>query len=161
MSFAFSLCPYRPAYCTPAVLEKAGLTLSDISVFEYHEAFAVSQWLLFVILDATVAPIIMSMQLIRSPFLFQQLPGDCDKYWSTWNVELWRILLSPFAVLYASSGWRHWALHSYQVTPLARLCLCSNGIFRGSLWPLLGVSSSCCCESQCLSTTRIIVWSSG
>ncbi|XP_065185117.1 trifunctional enzyme subunit beta, mitochondrial-like [Sycon ciliatum] len=29
-----------PAYCTPRVLEKAGLKLSDISVFEYHEAFA-------------------------------------------------------------------------------------------------------------------------
>ncbi|XP_014789695.1 trifunctional enzyme subunit beta, mitochondrial [Octopus bimaculoides] len=29
-----------PAYATPKVLEKAGLQLSDISVFEYHEAFA-------------------------------------------------------------------------------------------------------------------------
>merc|ERR1712020_128071 len=29
-----------PAYATPKVLEKAGLKLSDISVFEYHEAFA-------------------------------------------------------------------------------------------------------------------------
>lgn len=31
-----------PAYATPKVLEKAGLKLSDIDVFEYHEAFAVS-----------------------------------------------------------------------------------------------------------------------
>ncbi|KNC48633.1 3-ketoacyl-CoA thiolase [Thecamonas trahens ATCC 50062] len=29
-----------PAYVTPKVLAKAGLTLDDISVFEYHEAFA-------------------------------------------------------------------------------------------------------------------------
>ncbi|XP_046571749.1 trifunctional enzyme subunit beta, mitochondrial-like [Haliotis rubra] len=29
-----------PAYATPRIVEKAGLTLSDISVFEYHEAFA-------------------------------------------------------------------------------------------------------------------------
>lgn len=32
----------RPTYATPKVLEQAGLTMSDISVFEYHEAFAVS-----------------------------------------------------------------------------------------------------------------------
>lgn len=29
-----------PAYATPKVLDKAGLKLSDIDVFEYHEAFA-------------------------------------------------------------------------------------------------------------------------
>jgi acetyl-CoA acyltransferase len=29
-----------PAYATPKVLEMAGLTLSDIDVFEFHEAFA-------------------------------------------------------------------------------------------------------------------------
>lgn len=29
-----------PAYATPTVLAKAGLQLSDVSVFEYHEAFA-------------------------------------------------------------------------------------------------------------------------
>ncbi|KAK3781040.1 hypothetical protein RRG08_046344 [Elysia crispata] len=29
-----------PAYATPRVLKKAGLTLDDIDVFEYHEAFA-------------------------------------------------------------------------------------------------------------------------
>ncbi|KAL8581461.1 hypothetical protein ACOMHN_004346 [Nucella lapillus] len=29
-----------PAYATPRILDKAGLNLSDISVFEYHEAFA-------------------------------------------------------------------------------------------------------------------------
>ncbi|XP_056019993.1 trifunctional enzyme subunit beta, mitochondrial-like [Ostrea edulis] len=29
-----------PAYATPRVLEKAGLAMSDISVFEFHEAFA-------------------------------------------------------------------------------------------------------------------------
>lgn len=33
---------FRPAYATPQILEKSGLALSDISVFEYHEAFAVS-----------------------------------------------------------------------------------------------------------------------
>ena len=29
-----------PAYATPRVLEKAGLQMSDIDVWEYHEAFA-------------------------------------------------------------------------------------------------------------------------
>lgn len=32
----------RPTYSTPKVLERAGLTLNDIDVFEFHEAFAVS-----------------------------------------------------------------------------------------------------------------------
>ena len=31
----------RPAYATPKLLDKTGLKLSDIDVFEYHEAFAV------------------------------------------------------------------------------------------------------------------------
>lgn len=31
-----------PAYATPQILEKAGLTLNDIDVWEVHEAFAVS-----------------------------------------------------------------------------------------------------------------------
>jgi len=31
-----------PAYVTPMILEKAKLKISDIDVFEYHEAFAVS-----------------------------------------------------------------------------------------------------------------------
>uniref|UniRef100_A0A8C1AKH7 Trifunctional enzyme subunit beta, mitochondrial n=1 Tax=Cyprinus carpio carpio TaxID=630221 RepID=A0A8C1AKH7_CYPCA len=30
----------RPTYATPKVLEKSGLTLNDIDVFEFHEAFA-------------------------------------------------------------------------------------------------------------------------
>jgi acetyl-CoA acyltransferase len=29
-----------PAYATPQILKRAGLTLADIDVFEYHEAFA-------------------------------------------------------------------------------------------------------------------------
>ena len=32
---------FRPAYATPKVLQRAKLSLSDIDVFEYHEAFAV------------------------------------------------------------------------------------------------------------------------
>lgn len=32
----------RPTYSTPKVLERSGLTLNDIDVFEFHEAFAVS-----------------------------------------------------------------------------------------------------------------------
>ena len=32
-----------PAYVTPKILEKAKLKLSDIDVFKYHEAFAVSR----------------------------------------------------------------------------------------------------------------------
>ena len=31
-----------PAYATPKLLDKAGLKMEDIDVFEYHEAFAVS-----------------------------------------------------------------------------------------------------------------------
>lgn len=40
----------RPAYATPKLLDNVGLTLSDIDVFEYHEAFAVS-WLTNVIIE--------------------------------------------------------------------------------------------------------------
>ena len=35
-------CQSRPAYATPKLLDKVGLSFSDIDVFEYHEAFAVS-----------------------------------------------------------------------------------------------------------------------
>ena len=31
-----------PAYATPKLLDRLGLQLSDIDIFEYHEAFAVS-----------------------------------------------------------------------------------------------------------------------
>lgn len=34
----------RPTYGTPKVLERAGLTMNDIDVFEFHEAFAVSNY---------------------------------------------------------------------------------------------------------------------
>uniref|UniRef100_A0A8C6TI40 Trifunctional enzyme subunit beta, mitochondrial n=1 Tax=Neogobius melanostomus TaxID=47308 RepID=A0A8C6TI40_9GOBI len=37
LSFVFVL---RPTYATPKVLERAGLTMDDIDVFEFHEAFA-------------------------------------------------------------------------------------------------------------------------
>ena len=33
---------FRPTYAVPDVLNKAGLKLSDVDVFEIHEAFAVS-----------------------------------------------------------------------------------------------------------------------
>lgn len=33
---------FRPTYGTPKALERAGLSMSDIDVFEFHEAFAVS-----------------------------------------------------------------------------------------------------------------------
>jgi len=33
----------RPAYAVPRILAKAGLTVADIDVIEFHEAFAVSQ----------------------------------------------------------------------------------------------------------------------
>jgi acetyl-CoA acetyltransferase len=39
-SFCFHIC--SPTYAVPKVLEKAGLQLSDIDVWEVHEAFAVS-----------------------------------------------------------------------------------------------------------------------
>lgn len=31
-----------PAYATPKVLDRAGLSMNDIDVWEFHEAFAVS-----------------------------------------------------------------------------------------------------------------------
>ena len=33
---------FSPAYATPKLLDRLGMQLSDIDVFEYHEAFAVS-----------------------------------------------------------------------------------------------------------------------
>lgn len=50
---------FRPAYATPKVLERAGLKMSDISVFEFHEAFAVSEH------NASL--------LLWNPFLFHSL----------------------------------------------------------------------------------------
>jgi len=38
---------YRPAYAVPRILTKTGLTLADIDVVEFHEAFAVSHRLVF------------------------------------------------------------------------------------------------------------------
>lgn len=38
---------FRPTYGTPKALERAGLTLNDIDVFEFHEAFAVSPYTRF------------------------------------------------------------------------------------------------------------------
>jgi len=32
----------RPAYAVPRIMAKTGLTLADIDVIEFHEAFAVS-----------------------------------------------------------------------------------------------------------------------
>lgn len=40
-NWLLALYDFRPAYATPKVLERAGLAMSDISVFEFHEAFAV------------------------------------------------------------------------------------------------------------------------
>jgi len=37
----------RPAYAVPRILAKSGLTLDDIDVIEFHEAFAVSRIVLF------------------------------------------------------------------------------------------------------------------
>lgn len=33
---------FSPAYATPKILSKSGLSLKDIDVWEFHEAFAVS-----------------------------------------------------------------------------------------------------------------------
>ncbi len=41
----------RPAYGTPKILDKNGLTLKDIDVFEYHEAFAVCYHIVLWILE--------------------------------------------------------------------------------------------------------------
>lgn len=40
---------FRPTYSTAALLDKTGLTLKDIDVFEIHEAFAVSYQRVFFI----------------------------------------------------------------------------------------------------------------
>ena len=42
----YTLNVYRPAYATPKLLDKVGMKFSDIDVFEYHEAFAVSDYVL-------------------------------------------------------------------------------------------------------------------
>lgn len=42
MNFSTLFDSFRPTYSTPKVLERAGLSMSDIDVFEFHEAFAVS-----------------------------------------------------------------------------------------------------------------------
>ena len=49
MFFIGMFSDFRPAYATPKVLERAGLTKDDIDVFEFHEAFAVSDpwWFIY------------------------------------------------------------------------------------------------------------------
>ena len=42
LSLSLSLSLSSPAYATPKLLDKVGMGISDIDVFEYHEAFAVS-----------------------------------------------------------------------------------------------------------------------
>jgi len=37
----------RPAYAVPRILSKSGLTMADIDVIEFHEAFAVSHNVIF------------------------------------------------------------------------------------------------------------------
>lgn len=42
-----------PAYATPKLLDKVGMTLKDIDVYEVHEAFAVSVYCL----PLTIVPV--------------------------------------------------------------------------------------------------------
>lgn len=42
LALSFHIFNCRPAYATPKILDKNNLTLKDIDVFEFHEAFAVS-----------------------------------------------------------------------------------------------------------------------
>ena len=41
LAISDSVCLRRPARAMPKVLDQAGLTLKDVDVFEFHEAFAV------------------------------------------------------------------------------------------------------------------------
>ncbi|BFY99871.1 hypothetical protein BsWGS_02911 [Bradybaena similaris] len=54
-----------PAYGTPRILKKAGLTLGDIDVFEYHEAFA--------------GQILANMKALDSDFFAQKYMGLSSK----------------------------------------------------------------------------------
>lgn len=68
--FHFTLSSFqRPAYATPKLLDKTGLKLSDIDVFEYHEAFAV--W----------------YHLFR--YISNTLCSCRVRYWLTW--KLWTV----------------------------------------------------------------------
>jgi len=55
-----------PAYATPKVLESAGLSLSDIDVFEFHEAFA--------------GQILANLKALDSDFFAQKYMGLKSKY---------------------------------------------------------------------------------
>lgn len=54
-----------PAYATPKILDKAGLKLSDIDVFEYHEAFA--------------GQILANLKALDSDWFTQKYMGRKDK----------------------------------------------------------------------------------
>ncbi|KAK3752743.1 hypothetical protein QZH41_018694, partial [Actinostola sp. cb2023] len=79
-----------PAYATPKVLEKAGLKMTDIDVFEYHEAFAVStrimchtfQWLYCGILAVCLhfqGQILANMKAMDSDWFAQNYMGLSSK----------------------------------------------------------------------------------
>ena len=75
-----------PAYATPQILDRSGLTLKDIDVFEYHEAFAVSRTILvnpvcFKIVEQFVHLAISVLEWISSKcnFNMQKLLKKKDK----------------------------------------------------------------------------------
>ncbi|KAJ3612498.1 hypothetical protein NHX12_020773 [Muraenolepis orangiensis] len=68
-----------PAYGTPAVLQRAGLTVNDIDVFEFHEAFA--------------GQIMANLKAMDSDWFAQTYMGRTSKCRSSWtaNPHLTRI----------------------------------------------------------------------
>ncbi|XP_074641643.1 trifunctional enzyme subunit beta, mitochondrial-like [Tubulanus polymorphus] len=55
-----------PAYATPKILDRAGLTLADVAVFEYHEAFA--------------GQILANMKALDSDWFSQNCMGRSGKF---------------------------------------------------------------------------------
>ena len=95
---------FSPAYATPKILEKAGLTLGDIDVFEYHEAFAVSA---FLSLDksASLQWRGVSCTVFNSFFPIHPMWKSCRTLNSQQSVGLWPGIPVPALTCDESEDW--------------------------------------------------------
>ena len=98
-----------PAYATPEVLKMAGLKMSDISVFEYHEAFA--------------GQLLSNMKAMESDWFCTNVMGLSGKIGSI-----------PIEKLNNWGGSLSIGNFSITVFPVAAVCLHFVIIFRTSFW---------------------------
>lgn len=75
---------FRPTYATPKVLQKAGLNLQDIDVWEVHEAFAVNTKMIRIFYDISNKMIILKINLLLQGQILANLSA-MDSDWFAQN----------------------------------------------------------------------------